>query len=139
MQKEVKRQKRNLVKEVKTLLRKTKNNEFCDVNVHWVSRKLGVSYKYLSRVFAKERYYPLNNLIRVERLRRVHRLLLRYPNMSVTKLAETLGFCSRQYLSKILKNYHYETPRYLKNYFKDSRKAPRLYKDIKERWYNREY
>jgi AraC-like DNA-binding protein len=109
------------------LIMSSKNEDFKDINVAWVARKLNVNYKYLSRSYVRECETPLLEFIGYEKLKRAFALLKRNPKIKTKKVAEILGYSSTCYFIKSFKKYFGYTPQFARDYFSYGRATGRKF------------
>ena len=79
--------------------------EFGKLTVKALAASFGVSRGHLSRVFKSEIGFPLGTVLCRERLERAKELLRRQPSLSLTEVAERVGFAAPGYFCRLFKDY----------------------------------
>lgn len=80
-----------------------------DISVNSVARSIGVSPKYLSRIFKEETGLEMNKFITNKRLTLADALMLD-KQMNIQQIAEKCGFSSPYYFSRVYKKYNTVPP-----------------------------
>ena len=83
-----------------------------------IAEALGISPTYLSRLFKKETGICLQDAINEERVFRAANLLL-YSELSLTEIAQYVGFPNQSYMGKVFKKLRNMTPMSYRDRFKN--------------------
>lgn len=89
--------------------------EYIEANVHRslsldeISNHVGLSRSYFSQLFAKETGNPLNHFLKSHKVEQAVRLL-KYTQMSISEISESLDFCSQSYFTEVFKEITHVTP-----------------------------
>ncbi len=73
--------------------------EYCNLNVAWIARKINVSESYLSRAANEECRWSLRFFIEFEKMNEAYDLVLQ-GDMTVKEISEFFGYSSPHYFSK---------------------------------------
>ena len=83
-----------------------------------IAEAIGISPTYLSRLFKKEAGICLQDAIHEERVFRAANLLL-YSELSLTEIAQYVGFPNQSYMGKVFKKLRNITPMAYRDRFKN--------------------
>ena len=83
-----------------------------------IAEAIGISPTYLSRLFKKETGICLQDAIHEERVFRAANLLL-YSELSLTEIAQYVGFPNQSYMGKVFKKLRNITPMAYRDRFKN--------------------
>lgn len=81
-----------------------------DLSLQNVAKRFSVSPEHLTRLFRKERGDAFYRYVLLQRILRSKRLLLAFPEMSVTEVAGAVGFSSSIQFSRMFKRFLDQTP-----------------------------
>lgn len=81
-----------------------------DLSLQKVAKRFSVSPEHLTRLFRKERGDAFYRHVLLQRILRSERLLLAFPEMSVTEVAGAVGFSSSIQFSRMFKRFLDQTP-----------------------------
>lgn len=96
-----------------------KNNYASNINLDELAENVYISKYYLSRIFKEITGLTITEYINFTRIQHAKKLL-EESNLSITKIADIIGFNNISYFQKVFKSFVSTTPLKYRNYFIDS-------------------
>lgn len=93
-----------------------KNEVLKEITVSSIARRFQVDRSHLARQFKSGKNFTLCQFIQREKMVRAAILLREDADLTVTKLSETLGFCSTEYFRDVFKKYFGVAPSKYREY-----------------------
>jgi len=84
-------------------------NTHRSLSLEEISNHVNLSRSYFSQLFAKEIGVPLNHFLKSQKIQQAIRLL-KYTQMSIADISESLDFCSQSYFTEVFKEITQTTP-----------------------------
>lgn len=101
--------KKSIFQRVYETINNCPDEEYRNLNVGWMAKKLDVSESYLSRTFNEECIWPLRYFIEFEKMNKASDLVLR-GDMTVKEIAEFFDYSSPHYFSRIFAEHWTQPP-----------------------------